>query len=155
MAGKKTLTLGKLVSLPIKLNFIHYNNHIAHMFRKVIAHPRYFIGGHRPSETSILTILNTLTFILFQYKVFISRGHRLTLPQCNIILYQYKVLVKVHGVFPSRCSAQAFSPSIRVHQIVVGDSGAVVTPFMQDGTYPPMNFATFGPSELQPPFTLA
>jgi len=35
------------------------------MFRKVIAHPRYFIGGHRPSETSILTILNTLTFILF------------------------------------------------------------------------------------------
>ena len=26
---------------------------------------------------------------------------------------------------------------------------------MQDGTYPPMNFATFGPSELQPPFTLA
>jgi hypothetical protein len=25
---------------------------------------------------------------------------------------------------------------------------------MQDGTYPPMNFATFGPSELQPPFTL-
>jgi len=59
MAGKKTLTLGKLVSLPIKLNFIHYNNHIAHMFRKAIAHPRYFLGGHRPSETSILTISNT------------------------------------------------------------------------------------------------
>ena len=26
-------------------------------------------------------------------------------------------------------------------------------PFMQDGTYPPRNFATLGPSELQPPFT--
>ena len=26
------------------------------MFYKVIAHPRYFLGGHRPSETSILTI---------------------------------------------------------------------------------------------------
>ena len=38
---------------------------------------------------------------------------------------------------------------------MTGDSGAVVTPFMQDGTYPPMNFATFGPSELQPPFTWA
>jgi hypothetical protein len=25
---------------------------------------------------------------------------------------------------------------------------------MQDGTYPPRNFATLGPSELQPPFTL-
>jgi len=24
---------------------------------------------------------------------------------------------------------------------------------MQDGTYPPRNFATFGPSGLQPPFT--
>lgn len=34
-----------------------------------------------------------------------------------------------------------------------GDSEAVVTPFMQDGTYPPRNFATFGPSGLQPPFT--
>ncbi len=36
---------------------------------------------------------------------------------------------------------------------MIGDSGAVVTPFMQDGTYPPRNFATFGPSGLQPPFT--
>jgi len=38
---------------------------------------------------------------------------------------------------------------------MVGDSGAVVAPFMQDGTYPSMNFATFGPSELQPPLTWA
>lgn len=42
----------------IKLSFIHYNTHIAHMFYKVIAHLRYFLGGHRPSETSILTNLN-------------------------------------------------------------------------------------------------
>src|SRR5690242_2421539 len=35
-----------------------------------------------------------------------------------------------------------------------GDSGEVVTSFMRDGTYPPRNFATLGPSELQPPFTL-
>jgi hypothetical protein len=27
-------------------------------------------------------------------------------------------------------------------------------PFMQDGTYPPRNFATLGPLWLQPPFTL-
>ena len=58
MTDEKTLTLSKLVSLLIKLNLIHYNNHIAHMFCKAIAHPRYFLGGHRPSETSILTILN-------------------------------------------------------------------------------------------------
>ena len=29
----------------------------------------------------------------------------------------------------------------------------MITIFMQDGTYPPRNFATLGPSELQPPFT--
>jgi len=37
---------------------IHYNARINHMLYKVFAHPRYFLGGHRPSETSILTILN-------------------------------------------------------------------------------------------------
>ena len=35
----------------------------------------------------------------------------------------------------------------------VGDSRAVVTSFMQDGTYPPRNFATLGPSGIRPPFT--
>jgi len=30
------------------------------MLHKVIAHPRYFLGGHRPSETSILTILDRI-----------------------------------------------------------------------------------------------
>jgi len=28
------------------------------MFYKAIAHLRYFLGGHRPSETSILTNLS-------------------------------------------------------------------------------------------------
>jgi len=36
-----------------------------------------------------------------------------------------------------------------------GDSGEVVTPFMQVGTYPTRNFATLEPSELQLPFTRA
>ena len=40
-----------------------------------------------------------------------------------------------------------------VHKTDSGDSGAVVTPFMQDGNYPPRNFATLGPLELRPPFT--
>jgi len=47
----------------------------------------------------------------------------------------------------------AFSQLLRFHKDNVGDSGAVVTPFMQDGTYPPRNFATLGPSGLRPPFT--
>jgi len=42
---------------------------------------------------------------------------------------------------------------LRVHRSGIRDSGAVVTPFKQDGNYPPMDFATFGPSGLRPPFT--
>ena len=41
----------------------------------------------------------------------------------------------------------------RFHRNSIRDSGAVVTPFMQDGTYPSRNFATLGPSGLRPPFT--
>ena len=47
----------------------------------------------------------------------------------------------------------ASSRTIQFHWICIGDSGEVVTPFMHVGTYPTKNFATFGPSELQPPFT--
>lgn len=59
----------------------------------------------------------------------------------------------MHRVFPSSCSIIASSRPLYVHKINSGDSGAVVTPFMQDGNYPPRNFATLGPLELQPPFT--
>jgi len=59
----------------------------------------------------------------------------------------------VHGVFPSSCKQPASSRVFQFHWVDVGDSGEVVTPFMQVGTYPTRNFATFGPSELQPPFT--
>jgi len=62
-------------------------------------------------------------------------------------------LVKVHRVFPSRRINKASSPRFQFHKELTGDSGAVVTPFMQDGTYPPMNFATFRPSGIRPPFT--
>ena len=63
------------------------------------------------------------------------------------------MVVKVHGVFPSNCKKPASSRVFQIHQEYVGDSKEVVTPFMQVGTYPTRNFATFGPSELQPPFT--
>jgi hypothetical protein len=63
------------------------------------------------------------------------------------------IIVKVHGVFPSNYEEPASSRVFQFHQACVRDSGEVVTPFMQDGTYPTRNFATFGPSELQPPFT--
>ena len=46
----------------------------------------------------------------------------------------------------------ASSRQVQFHWVNLGDSEEVVIPFMQDGTYPPRNFATLGPSELQPPF---
>ena len=68
-------------------------------------------------------------------------------------ILQLKIIVKVHGVFPSIDIKPASSRVFQFHQAYVGDSEEVVTPFMQVGTYPTRNFATFGPSELQPPFT--
>ena len=70
------------------------------------------------------------------------------------VLYQFRDLVKVHGVFPSSHKVSASARIIQFHRRYKGDSGEVVTPFMHVGTYPTRNFATLGPSELQPPFTV-
>ncbi|CAF1827043.1 unnamed protein product [Brassica napus] len=45
------------------------------------------------------------------------------------------------------------SRRIQFHWVHVGDSGAVVTPFVQVATYATRNFATLGQLELLPPFT--
>jgi hypothetical protein len=66
---------------------------------------------------------------------------------------QWQFIVKVHRVFPSCCRKAASSRLFQFQWAHVGDSGEVVTPFMRVGTYPTRNFATFGPSELRPPFT--
>jgi len=66
---------------------------------------------------------------------------------------QLQSVVKVHGVFPSSHRKPASAQVFQLHWICVGDSGEIVTPFMHVGTYPTRNFATFGPSELRPPFT--
>lgn len=47
----------------------------------------------------------------------------------------------------------ASAQQVQFRRPSVGDSRAVVTSFMQDGTYPPRNFATLGPSGIRPPFT--
>jgi hypothetical protein len=61
----------------------------------------------------------------------------------------------VHRVFPSSHIISASAQTVQFHWNHVGDSGKVVTPFMHVGTYPTRNFATLGPSELQPPFARA
>jgi len=57
------------------------------------------------------------------------------------------------GSFRLATGNSASSRKIQFHWVSIGDSGEVIRPFMQDGTYPPRNFATLGPLWLQPPFT--
>jgi len=71
-----------------------------------------------------------------------------------LFLKHYILTVKVHGVFPSSRKYSVSSRKIQFRWANAGDSKEVVTPFMHDGTYPSRNFATLGPSELQPPFTV-
>ena len=71
-----------------------------------------------------------------------------------IFKQQYKIIVKVHRVFPSSYQYFASARRIQFHWIDTGDSGEVVTPFVQAGTYPPRNFATFEPLQLRLPFTV-
>ena len=59
----------------------------------------------------------------------------------------------MHRVLSSTFGNSASSRRIQFHWDHIGDSGEVMTPFMQVGTYPTMNFVTLGPSELRPPFT--
>ena len=51
---------------------IHYNTHVAHTFYKIFEHLRYFLGGHRPSETSILAILGVYRIIRPNLKILIA-----------------------------------------------------------------------------------
>jgi len=69
------------------------------------------------------------------------------------VFIQLMIIVKVHRVFPSSRYYSASSQKFQFHWDNVRDSGEVVTPFMQVGTYPTRNFATLGPLWLQPPFT--
>jgi len=93
--------------------------------------------------------------MVFHYRLLIFNNFGSHLYYTLFISQQYRDLVKVHGVFPSSHNKSASARTFQFHQIDVGDSGKVVTPLMRVGTYPTRNFATLGPSELRPPFTVA
>ena len=54
----------------------------------------------------------------------------------------------MHRVFSSYDKNTASARKIQFHWTYIGDSGEVVTPLMQVGTYPTRNFATLGPSRI-------
>jgi len=62
-------------------------------------------------------------------------------------------IVKVHRVFPSCHWYSASSRKMQFRWDKAGDSKEVVTPLMRVRTYLTSNYATLGPSRLQPPFT--
>jgi len=59
----------------------------------------------------------------------------------------------VHGVFSPTHIYTASSRQIQFHWVPTRDNRGIVTLFMQDGNYPPRNFATLGSLLLQPMFT--
>ena len=56
---------------------------------------------------------------------------------------------KASRVFPSRYVESASSRTCLFHRVRLRDSVWIVTPFVQDTNYVPMNFATLGSSELR------
>ena len=116
---------------------------------------RYSFGGDHPSQTTHHT-LSPCKGIRHQ----INKGWYFTndstrpggqgfivshLSYTSFTQYQCEAVVKVHGVFPSRCGYAASSPRLQFHRAHGRDSAQIVAPFVQVGTYPTRNFATLGP----------
>ncbi len=132
---------------------------VPNRFELTFARLRYCLGGDRPSQTSHLAGFRNeiglfqLERIGKQERCFIvgspSAGTEGLSPAAYAThvfdIFQRKVVVKVHGVFPSSREDPASSRGIQFRWACAGDSGEVVTPFVQVGTYPTRNFATFGP----------
>ena len=64
-----------------------------------------------------------------------------------------KTLVKVYRVFSSSCQMSASSRTGLFRWIDARDSEGIITSFKRVVTYTTRNFATFGLSGLEPPFT--
>ena len=119
---------------------------------------RYSLGGDRPSQTTHHARSRpgsraTVRIVEHSRVVFQGWLHRNwrsmvskppTYPTQELKI-QCKAVVKVHGVFPSCRGYAASSQRFQFHGVSGGDSVAVVTPFVQVGTYPTRNFATLGP----------
>ena len=123
-----------------------------------IARLRYLLGGDRPSQTARHAGSRTgLTGrgetpkarrVVFQRRL--RRGWRPGFQASHLSYTAHpwrhrKAAVKVHRVFPSDRGYPASSRGVQFRWAHAGDSGEVVTPFVQVGTYPTRNFATLGP----------
>jgi hypothetical protein len=133
-------------------------NHLEFVF----AHLRYSLEGNRPSQTTTHTsycraISERLSqhqyFNLASYNLHSRDNPRLLAILQKKINSQCVPIVKVHRVFPSCHWYSASSRKMQFRWDKAGDSKEVVTPLMRVRTYLTSNYATLGPSRLQPPFT--
>src|SRR6218665_3186878 len=119
---------------------------------------RYALGGDRPSQTAYHALFPIQMMdpgynlkharVVFQrwlHEVWRPHFKASHLSYTDLFKVQYKAAVKVHGVFPSFRGEIASSQTFQLRLVSGGDSVAIVTPFVQVGTYPTRNFATLGP----------
>src|SRR5699024_7089402 len=85
----------------------------------------------------------TLACQLHRLPPILHKPHRTPIPNYS----------KGSGVFPSFCASRASLLVMQFRRVHSRDSGEVVAPFVQVGTYPTRNFATLGWLYLPPPFT--
>ena len=139
---RPTYIPARIVILTVKQTFaVTLCNKILFGFAFVLL--RYSLGGDRPNQTTSHKLSN-----LFSKKK--NLGWYYTGAKCSHLFYtkhfilQLKIIVKVYRVFPSNCKQPASSRALQFHQACTGDSRELIKSFMQVGTYPTRNFATFG-----------
>ena len=119
---------------------------ISDQFELTFARFRYSLGNFRPRKTTHLTLFPTYggEKTPLERVVFHWRHPNIWHQRCTMLLFashlfytvyqcfQWKVAVKVHRVLPSFFRYSASARRIQFHWAHIGDSGAIVTPFMQD-----------------------
>jgi hypothetical protein len=92
---------------------------------------RYFLGGDRPSQTASHTLFLRTNKNEEIKKVVFQGCLDSHLSYIDYFFFQCKCTVKMHRVFSSWSTISASSRKIQFHWAHAGDSGAIVTSFMQ------------------------
>jgi len=80
--------------VPLRVKIINYLNN-------AFVRLRYFLGGDRPSQTNVHKLFLLISKIKKEEWSFIFRFNTTTYYYTKFLTLQLKIIVKVHGVFPS------------------------------------------------------
>ena len=125
-------------------NFYHYALQlISDQFEFTFARFRYSLGNHRPNETTHRSLfLGYIEMRRLSKKGWYLKDD-LRLPPILHNFWKLSMIDYSKGarVLPSFFKNSASARRIQFHWVYVGDSGAVVTPFMRVTNYVTRNFA--------------